>query len=300
MATTISNLTEAQVDESVIAGLRLALPMLSAFSYKIDAGEAIKNNVTRVPLAVDPTEGAKTAGTLISGSGSLTGVDVTLDQFRGAGWDAKEGEVSAIQLPTYWADKLKGAAYVSVKRAVDQVLSLITAANFGNTSADKYTVAAADFGQDDAANLWALAETKIMNQEKAFLMNTSYAAALFGTSSLANVYAANGNNFLESGKLPRFLSLNQMYYPAFPNNGENLGGAVIGRGALAVAFARPSMLMQAGEGNIVERRVITDPDTGLSLLYTVTADGGGTMAGEVCLLYGYAKAQNAVVRLCTA
>jgi hypothetical protein len=88
-----------------------------------------------------------------------------------------------------------------------------------------------------------------------------------------------------------------MHYRDFPSNSENMTGAVIGRAAIAVGMARPPMLMQAGEGNIVERRIITEPDSGLSALYTVKADAGGTKSGEVALLYGAAKAQDSVVRV---
>jgi hypothetical protein len=35
-------------------------------------------------------------------------------------------------------------------------------------------------------------------------------------------------------------------------------------------------------------------------MYTVKADAGGTLSGEVAMLFGVAKAQDAVVRLLTA
>ena len=58
--------------------------------------------------------------------------------------------------------------------------------------------------------------------------------------------------------------------------------------------------MDEGDGDIMERRVITDPDSGISAMYTATASGGGTIAGECALLYGVAKGQDAVVRLVSA
>ena len=114
------------------------------------------------------------------------------------------------------------------------------------------------------------------------------------------IYASAGNNFLASGQLPQFLDLNQMHYADMPSNSENLGGAIFGRAAIAVGLARPGFFLQSGEGDIVDRRVITEPDSGLSAMYTVKASAGGILSGEVAILYGASKAQDAVVRLVSA
>lgn len=300
MATTISNINTAQVDEAVAEGLRHALPALSAFSMSVNDADSIVNNVIRVQLATDPTVGNKTAGTMTSGSGTLTGVDVTLSRWRSAGFNANEGEVSARTFPAFWQDKIRGGVYALVKDVVDYSMSLITAANYGDTASDKLIVAPADFGQQDAAELWGLATTKIKGQEKTAFFNTAYAVQLFGQGSMAAVYASAGNNFLESGKLPRFLSMNQAHYADLPTNSQNLGGFVVGKAAIAVGIGRTGQLIASGEGNVVERRFITDPETGITVQYTVTVEGGGSINGELALLYGAAKGQDAIVRLKSA
>ena len=70
--------------------------------------------------------------------------------------------------------------------------------------------------------------------------------------------------------------------------------------SISPSSATPDPLAAAGEGDIVERRIITDPDSGISALFTTTASGGGTIAGEIAILYGVAKGQDAVVRLVSA
>ena len=82
-----------------------------------------------------------------------------------------------------------------------------------------------------------------------------------------------------------------------PANGEALGGAVFGQAAIALACAPISPLAAAGQGDIVDRRVIIHAETGFSALYTMTASGGGTIKGELALMYGVAKGQNSVVRI---
>jgi hypothetical protein len=141
---------------------------------------------------------------------------------------------------------------------------------------------------------------KIKRQDKVLILNTAYSAALAGLSNFPLVYAFDGDNFLKTGKLPDFMGMQVATYSAFPTNSQNLGGAVFGRAAILLGTARPSMLMSAGDGNIVDRRVITDPDSGLSVMYTMKADAGGTISGEICMLYGVAVGQDAVVRLVTA
>jgi hypothetical protein len=301
MASTISNINTALVDERVIAAMRYALPMTSLFSFGITADEKLKDEIVRVPIATDPSVATKTAGTMLTAGGTLAGTNVTLSSFRGAAWDATEGTISSAGLEKYWADKAAGAVYATVKDAVDAALALVTAANYGNTEGtDKLTKPTADFDQAELAKLWGYGLTKIKNQKRVLLLNTNYSASMLGQTAMAQVYAFAGENYLKSGKIPEFGGMQVMTYADLPANAENLGGVVLGQGALLLGTARPSILMESGDGNIADRRVITDPETGLSVLYTMKADAGGTITGEVAMLYGVAKGQDAVVRLVTA
>jgi len=301
MASNISSINEALVDERVVAALRYVLPLLRTFSFGVDSKEKIKDDSVYVPIATDPTVATKTAGTMVTAGGTLAGTQVTLDTFEGAGWDAKEGEMSPGVFANYWADKAAGAVYACAKQVIDAALALITAANFADTASDKVVCTAADFGQADLAELWEKAEGKIRQRVRSLGLNSAYSAALLGESNLGLIFAtANGTNFIQSGILPQLIGMNTWGYGALPSNSENLGGAVIGQAALLVGSAPVAELMSAGDGNIFERRNIVDPESGLSVLYTATADGGGTLAGECAVLYGVKKGQDAVVRLVSA
>jgi hypothetical protein len=300
MASTITNINTAMVDQRVIEAIRSALPSLNAFSFQVSEQECVKNNVVRVAVSTDPTVGDKTSGTMKTSDGTLVAVDVTLDKFRAAGWDAKEGEIGPSLFASYWADKAAGAAYSVAKDVVDTALGLITLANYGDGAGDKLAVAAADFGQSDMAQLWEKGVGKAKRQSRLIMLNTSYSAALFGDAALAAIFANAGTNFVATGMLPTFIGMNTMHYDDFPANGQNLGGMVIGKAAIAVAMARPAELLASGDGDIMERRVITDTASGISLLLTTTGSGGGTIAGEVALLFGVKKAQDSIVRLVTA
>jgi hypothetical protein len=55
-----------------------------------------------------------------------------------------------------------------------------------------------------------------------------------------------------------------------------------------------------GQGDVVDRRIITEPDSELSVQYTMKVSAGGSVAGEVAILCGVAKLQNSIVRLVSA
>lgn len=298
MASTISNINTALVDARVVKALRYVLLRLSAFSYLVGPKNAIQNNVVRVPIATDPTVGDKTAGTMGTASGTATGTDVTLSSFRTAPFDAVEGTMSADLFPSYWADKVAGAVYGLGKDVVDTALALVTATNYSNVEGtDKFTKAQADFTQSALAEFCSIGVTKVKQRERTIVLNTGYAMTLLGNSVMAIANAAAGNNVLASGELPNLLGTPAFQYDALPTNSENLKGIFLGRAAICVAVAIPDQLMVAGDGDIVERRIISDPESGLGVLYTMTASGGGTVNGECCLLFGVAKGQNALVRL---
>lgn len=306
MATTISTINEALVDSKVTEALRFVLPALNAFSMRAERSRSdgsgfIQNDVLYVPVATDPTPQSKTAGTMVTFGGTLAGTAVTLSNFYGASWGCTEGTMSAGLFGAFWADKAAGAIYSLAKQVVDAAMALVLKADYGDGDADKLVCAEADFGQNDLASLWKKSEVKIKQRQRTLFLNAGHASALMGGTGLALVYAAaGGGNFIATGVLPQMIGMNTWAYGALPDNGENLCGFVVGKAAIGVAVAPPDPLAAAGQGNIVERRIITDPESGISALYTMTADGGGSIAGECALLYGVKKIQNSIVRVVSA
>jgi hypothetical protein len=198
--------------------------------------------------------------------------------------------------PAFWADKAAGGVAALGKQVVDAALALVTETNYGNTpGTDKLVVAYADYGLSDLTTLWQYAIAKIKGQRMSYGMNPPSAGAIFGESTIANCFAYGGTNFVQTGTVPQLLGMNTWMYGDFPTNSQNLAGAIFGQAAILVATAPVAALVGA-EGEIIERRIITDPETGISCLYTSSVTGGGKLSGEVELLYGVAKGQDAIVR----
>lgn len=296
MATTIATVNQSLVDEAVVSALRDIKPMLDAFSYKPEAVGKIKNDVVFVPIATDPTSQNKTAGTRVTTDGTLAGTAVTLSNFKGAAWDAAEGAIGRSVFENYWVDKIAGAIHSLGKNVVDTALALVTATNYSNVEGtDKLTVAIADFGLSDLTKLWQYAIAKIKDQKMSFGMNPAVAGAIFGESTVASAFAFNGTNFIQTGAVPQLLGMNTWMYGAFPANSENLASAIFGKAAILVGVAPPEPLFDSG-GDVVEKRIITDPESGISVLYAMSAAGGGLVSGECSVLFGVAKGQDSIVR----
>jgi hypothetical protein len=300
MASVYSNLNSAMVDDRIVAALRHVSIGIKTMSHIVEDREMVKDNVIRVPLAVDPTVATKTPGAIGTPTGSLTGVNVTLDQFKNATWSATEAVIPARLLAKHWSDQAAGAVHALGQTVLNTAFANVTKANYGDTSADKHVSVPASFMQEDLGILWEKAEEKIKGQDKTFVMNAKYAAAILSQPGLGLLFATAGNNYIQTGQIPTLMGMGVMKYTPLPHNDEHLGGVVMGQAAVAIALAPTEGFLGSGDGNIMDRRVITDPESGLSCMYTVVADGGGTMTGEVAVLFGTAKAQNSIVRLVTA
>ena len=110
-----------------------------------------------------------------------------------------------------------------------------------------------------------------------------------------------GRNPFVDGEIPgQLLGYRAFEYVDMPDNGENLAAAVVGKPAIAITAGAPSQLIQSGDGDVRYRRVIEEPDSGLSMQYTEVVQGGGKIIVELGVLYGVKKAKDAVVRLVTA
>jgi hypothetical protein len=296
MATTFATINQSLVDNAVVAALRSLKPMLSAFSYRPVAEGSIKSDIVYVPIATDPTAQSKTAGTAVGDDGSVAGASVTLSNLYAAGWTANEGTMPASLFPSFWQDKIAGGVAALGKQVVDAALALVTATNYNDVEGtDKLTMSISNFGLSDLTTLWQYGIAKIKGQRMSFGMNPAVAGAIFGESNIASAFAYNGTNYIQTGAVPQLLGMNTWMYGDFPNNSENLASAIFGQAAVLVATAPVQALVDSGSG-IIERRIITDPETGISCLYTMSATGAGKVSGEVELLYGVAKGQNSIVR----
>lgn len=297
MATTLSNLSMAGIEMSIQAALKNALIPVNAFSVGISTDGMRKDDVKRVPVLTDPTAQSKTLGTAITENGSVTGKDVTLDTPKEAAFVLKEGEVGPEEAQAYAEGLAAGAVYSLAKSILDAGFALVTAANY----ATKVTAAAADFGMDDLALLFAAAETKKLGRNRSLILNSAYTAQLLANSTLGLTLATIGSDALKTAVLPPLLGMQSYMYSPLATNSENLGGMVIDKTAIAIAVSPIMQLVNEGEADCIFNKRVSDPDSGLTVNYKMVGNAdGGYIKGIVSVMYGVAKVQDAIVRLVTS
>jgi hypothetical protein len=302
MATTLTTIVDdVLVIDAIQGALKNALVPINAFSFGIDVNGKAQNDVIRVPVITAGTTEAKTPGTASTSYSGATGTSLTLSNYRCSSCQLNEGAVSARNAGPLFAAMAAESTYVLAKYVIDTALALVTAANYGDTGADKLAVAAADFGQEDLADLMAKAEDKKLGRVRSLLLNASYASRLFGSSSIALLYATGGQNVFASGQLPPVLGMQSYMYSGLPANSENLGGLVCDKGAIGIGMAPTEQLVAAGEGNKIADTVVTDPGSQVVCRYIRMADAdGGYHKGRVELIFGVGKIQNSLIRIVSA
>ena len=300
MATTFTGLSEAKIDDVIIGSIQASLPLLDAFSTQLDHPEGLViGNTYKVPLIGALTVGDKTAGTLKTASGSLTGQDVTTSAFKAASFEAIEGNISSKVLAAWWEKQVVEATRSVAQTVVDAALGLVTATNYGSNTGD--VVTDADFDDDTVVELRTKAKNKLKNVPGAFICAPSVASQLIKMQNTVLILGmAQGKNLVTDGQIPgQILGYRAFEYVDMPGNSEHLVGAVIGKTALAIVAGAPEQILSSGDGDVRYRRVVTDPESGLSVQYTEVVCGGGKVTAELGVIYGVAKAIDAVVRLVT-
>ena len=301
MATTLTNLDQTKIEMAIQAALKNALVPINAFSIGVSAEGMNKDDVVKVPVLTDATSQSKTLGTAITVNGTVTGVSVTLNTPIQAGFEMVEGAVNASQAQAYTEGLAAGATFSICKAIVDAALGLLTKANYGDTAADKLVVPYADFGQKDLGDLLTLAEVKKLGRQRSLILNSGYAGALIGESSLGLILASLGDQALKTAVLPPLLGMTSYMYSGMPTCSENLGGAVIDKTAIAVAVSPINNLLSSGDADVINQSLITDPDSGITVGYRMVGDGdGGKYKVLISAMYGVKKIQNAVIRIVTA
>jgi hypothetical protein len=129
------------------------------------------------------------------------------------------------------------------------------------------------------------------------IVNSSAFKALSGDSLVTN-QDANAKSQTDYSLAPMILrgvrGFDVVEYPQFPSNSEDLVGVFMAPGAVLGAVGVPADANMPGVmwpdvPAVAAVRVITDADTGLSLLERRRKDSNGGAALDYAWIYGFAK-----------
>lgn len=165
------------------------------------------------------------------------------------------------------------------------VLSIITAANFGAASVTK---AAALFTSDDLADLKAACKAWPA-EGRGLVLDSAYDANLLKDPAFKYALNAASDSAIKEGRLyPRVFGFDYVENPNIPTNSENLVGFAFWKYAILVAFAPVPPTDEVRRAGTTWE-LVTDPDTGISLEYRAFGNNVTDAATHVIeSSYGYA------------
>jgi hypothetical protein len=290
MATSVATAHEIYA-KRFLKGLQRALAALKAFSTSFSDEAREPGESVKCPLVSADTVAAwnATSNNFVRATTTPDDVKVTLSSRLIAGF-AITSEQMANFHPNWWEGKADANAEAVADEILAGVAALVTAGNYGDTAADKTTVALATFGRKAIAGIRAAAVKRNMRVARSVLcLNPDFFSALLGDLD-ANVYG--GREAIQGGTLPGVLGFRAIVeIPQYEGP-----GFLCHPSAIAIASRKIPL---ADEGPYKLVRDINEPETGLTMTNVVLAHGAdGSLNDSVSCLYGIAAADGgALMRL---
>lgn len=303
MANTLTNVSQAMLEDKVLAPLRLDRNPISAFSYAVDEKAKAVGDTTKVNILSAKTA-TTYAGDFAPGTGNTTtSTDVTLTAPVMSTWYINP-LLEGIPTPERWVAEAADAAKAVVDSILGSLLGLFVAANIGDVAdTDKKVVTAANYDSDDIADQWQLIKGKKVASPVSMIHTVAYAAALLKDTSIKDA-SASGANVLQTGELPSILGMRQFYTDLFPSavTTENTGVITTGAETVAIGFAEPiepESGLESAAGVRIAKMV--DPATGIPLIYRSFVDANtGIYNGAVYTMRGQAFLRDTATRVVSA
>ncbi|MEO5712169.1 MAG: hypothetical protein ABIT37_01665 [Luteolibacter sp.] len=218
--------------------------------------------------------------------------DITVDKRKYQGLVTTSAELSRYNFDPVKLGQMKGAKLGL--DVVNDILSLITAANYGAAS---FTGLSSTFDADDVADMQlACALANWPKEMRSLVIAEAYNNALVKDNAIQAVYASGTTDPLYEGRMPRLNGFDVVDSNEIPANGENLIGFAAYPSAILVGFSpiepAPEVLAQLTAYEVVE-----DPETGIFLEYRRWGNAQMDAAYEVIECnYGYAKGEAAAIK----
>lgn len=272
MAETLT-LSVDEIAQDVFDALKVQVPMLASIGTDMSSATAKKDDTIKARISKVPADAAYDANTGYENGANdaadlVVDVPVTLDQHRHV--TVSLGYLTAIASKIdIYNESIKNMAFGLARPIVQHLLGKVVAANFSERTIEPIiSVSAETLGK----------VTKAMNVKGAApigrfgIVNSDVFEALDNDARISDKnfhgQQKQGNAY---GVLRGVKGFDAIYeYPDLPANGENLSGYFGSRVGLVFASRIPNdpsvIAKAAGIPEIASFEVVTDPDSGLSML----------------------------------
>lgn len=259
MANTIGGINLAQIAQETLRTLQVKLPMLLNFTHDFSSevkakGESVTTRVATAMSNQDLTSGF-TAGDVTS-----TAKTIPLSSYKGRVVGFTDMEVAKGTYEMLRRTFIVPAAFAVVKGFMDDLLALVTAANFSQSA----LITAENFDADDLADIAAtLTDAGVPEDARFALIKSAYFASLGKDNSLQSATNYGSNTVIRDNLIPRVHGFDIHEYASIPANAEALEG-ILGNAQGLLIAARVPALPANFPGSV---ETVTDPETGLTLQF---------------------------------
>lgn len=285
MANALTTLTHTTLASGPgLEGFRAALLPVSAFATNFSADAAARGDKIKVPWVGAQDAAVSFSGTYTMQDADMEGRDITLDKHEFVSWSLTDKElVDNPQVNLERFARQKG--FQLGKKVLQDILSLVTAANYGDTEGtDKLTSSAGNFDGDDVIDLSTYADAKdFPDMDRALILSPAYHAAVRKDLKTADGFGSDV--IMRQGQVPSLDTFNAVYKSSLiPSNSENLVGMALHANAILVAMRY--LAPQAGIP-YTTAEAITDAETGFTFGFREWGDPNtGAMKRVLECVYG--------------
>jgi hypothetical protein len=303
MSNTLTNVSQAMLEDKVLPALRLDRNPINAFSYQVANTPKAVGDTIKVSIA-SAMDAAAFTSTYASGDATVTStnVAVTAPVFRS--WHVQP-ELEGMPTQARWIAQGVEAAQAVVKKILQDALGLFVLANIGNVDeTDVIDIAAANYDSDDQADLWRMLAGKKVTGPRSAIHSIAYAANLMKDGDIKDASAYGSGGLIQTGELPAIFGTRQFYTDLFPTaiTDENTEVIYTGTETVAIGFAEPMEVeagLQGASGVQIMRLI--DPATGIPLIWRTWYEANtGKYWGSVFTMRGQAFLRNSAVRVVSA
>ena len=299
MPNVLTNMSPTIIHDEVLPALKLGLLPLSAFSVDFTDEPLAVGDVKRVGIAT-AREAGELGASFEDGDTTVASTAITVATPRSCSWHV-DPKREAFPTMERWLAQARECTYALAKDILQIPLALFVTANIGNSDgADAKTVEAAAYDVDDQTDQWGMLKTKKVAGNISAIHNIAYATAIRKDAALKDK-SASGSDMLTTGEMPPVMGMRQFYTDAFPTalTNENTGVVFTGTETVAGIVGGGHVPVDGLEGAAgVREFVVSDPDTGLSMLYRQWVNTAkGEYWGAVYAFTGFAFLRDSATRI---
>lgn len=294
---TLGTVAGSLVSQMTLELLTLQFPILSSITTDFSAEQSKLNQTiyTRI-IGIPATVAYSTTNGWVEQNAVFTDASVVLNTQKGVPIQFNSAELAGTARRLF--DEIAPAqAYALGKDMVDALYALITAGNFSAAS----NIASVDFGRGALVDVGvALDNAAVPPLTRFALVNATYYGAVLKSSDLTLLGANQQSGIITGNVLPDVNGFRVIKAVNMPTTGSLAG--IAGTKSCLLMAARPDndYLSAAGAGANGTSAIITDPNTGLSILQVLFVDNQKAFVTQrISMLWGVAVGQAAAARRIT-